>query len=143
MKNQELPLFGEYVTAVLIFRSSRPQMFFKIGVLKNFELLQPLFNKNVGLLLQNTYCGWFWIFKYFFSAESGIYYWQSKWFLLQTILKIRVKPQKQPLALFCQKVVLRNLAKVHRKTPVLRSRFTRVSFNENFIKDRLQQRCFP
>ena len=34
-KKQEIPPFGKFVTEVLIFRSSRPQMFFKIGVLKN------------------------------------------------------------------------------------------------------------
>ena len=32
-----LPL-GKFVTEVLIFRSSRSQMFFKIGVLKNFAI---------------------------------------------------------------------------------------------------------
>ena len=31
----ELPPFGKFVTEVLIFRSSRSQMFFKIDVLKN------------------------------------------------------------------------------------------------------------
>ena len=60
-KNQEIPLFGKFVTEVLIFRSSGPQIF-KIGVLKNLGILEPLFNKVAGLLLQNTYGGCFWIF---------------------------------------------------------------------------------
>ena len=60
-KNQEIPLFGKFVTEVLIFRSSRPQIF-KIGVLKNLGILEPLFYKVAGLLLQNTYGGCFWIF---------------------------------------------------------------------------------
>ena len=47
-KNQEIPLFGKFVTEVLIFRSSRPQIF-KIGVLKNLGILEPLFNKVAGL----------------------------------------------------------------------------------------------
>ena len=33
---RELPPFGKFVTEVLIFRSSRSLMFFKIGVLKSF-----------------------------------------------------------------------------------------------------------
>ena len=53
---------SDFVTEMLIFRSSRSQMFFKIVVLKNFAILKPLSNnKVVGLLLQNTY-GCFWIF---------------------------------------------------------------------------------
>ena len=46
----------------LIFKSSRSQMFFKIGVLKNFAILVPFSNKVAGFLLQNTYNGCFWIF---------------------------------------------------------------------------------
>ena len=37
-------------------------MYFKIGVLINFALLEPLLYKDAGLLLQNTYGGCFWIF---------------------------------------------------------------------------------
>ena len=52
-----------FVTEMLIFRSSRSQMFFKIGVLKNFAVPEHLsHNKVAGLLLQNTYVGCFWIF---------------------------------------------------------------------------------
>ena len=61
-KNQELPTLGTFVTEVLIFRSSHSQMFFKIGVLKTLAKLEPLSNKVAGLLLQNTYGVWFWIF---------------------------------------------------------------------------------
>ena len=61
-KNQELPPLGKFVTEVLIFRSSSSQMFFKIGALKTFPILEPLFHKVPGLLLKNTYSGCFWIF---------------------------------------------------------------------------------
>ena len=37
-------------------------MFFKIDVLENFAILEPLFNKDANLLLQNTYGGCFEIF---------------------------------------------------------------------------------
>ena len=51
---------SEFVTEMLIFRSSRSQMFFKISVLKNFAILEPLSNNKVtDLLLQNTYVGRF------------------------------------------------------------------------------------
>ena len=33
-KNQKLPAFGKFATEVLIFRSSRSQMIFEIGVLE-------------------------------------------------------------------------------------------------------------
>ena len=52
----------EFITKVLIFRSSRSQMFIKIGVLKNFTVLEPLYNKVAGVLLQNTYGVCFWNF---------------------------------------------------------------------------------
>ena len=53
---------SEFVTEMLIFRSRRSQMFFKIGVLKNFAVLEPLSNKVAGLLLRNTCGGCFWLF---------------------------------------------------------------------------------
>ena len=40
---------SEFVTEMLIFRSSRSQAFFKIGVLKNFSISEPLPNKVAGL----------------------------------------------------------------------------------------------
>ena len=47
----------EFVTEMLIFTSSRSQMFFKISVPKNFAvIMEPLSNNKVtDLLLQNTY----------------------------------------------------------------------------------------
>ena len=47
-KNQKLPPFGKCVTETLIFRSSRSQIIFKIGVLINFAILEPFFNKVAG-----------------------------------------------------------------------------------------------
>ena len=54
---------SEFVAEMLIFRSSRSQMFFKISVLKNFAvIMEPLSNNKVtDLLLQNTYGGCYWI----------------------------------------------------------------------------------
>ena len=45
----KLPPFGKFVTEVLIFRSSRSQMFFKVGVLKNFAIFTE---KHLYLRLQ-------------------------------------------------------------------------------------------
>ena len=44
-KSQKLPPFGKLVTKMLIFRISRSEMYFKIGVLKSFAILEPLSNK--------------------------------------------------------------------------------------------------
>ena len=41
---------SKFVTEMLIFRSSRSQMLFKIGALKNFAIWEPLSN-NKDLLL--------------------------------------------------------------------------------------------
>ena len=48
---------SEFVTEMLIFTSSRSQIFFKISALKNFAvIMEPLSNNKVtDLLLQNTY----------------------------------------------------------------------------------------
>ena len=100
----ELPPFNKFVTEMLIFKNSCSQIFFKIGVLKNFaiftgkywSLWSPSFTEHLRWLLLD-----FRDSKYFFSAESGIYGWQSYRFLPRTSLKTGVKPQK---------VVLRNFA---------------------------------
>ena len=63
----------EFITEMLIFRRSRSQMFFKVSVLKNFAILEPLstnkppFTEHLRWLLLNV-CG----SKYFFVAEYGI-----------------------------------------------------------------------
>ena len=71
----------KFVTEMLIFRSSPSQPFFKISVLKNLAILEPLCNNKVAdLLLQNTYGDCFWIFvgagtflqlNMVFIADSG------------------------------------------------------------------------
>ena len=48
--------------------------------------------------------------------------------------------KKEPPEVFCKIGVLKNFCKFHRKTPVLESLFNRAC---NFIKKRLQNRCFP
>ena len=92
--------FGKFAAEVLIFRSSRSQMFFKIGVLKNFSTLtgkhlcwlcSPSFTEHLRWLLLDFRGS-----KYLFKVESGIYCWQSHRLLLQ----IPQKLQKQPMELF-------------------------------------------
>ena len=67
----------EFITDILIFSSSCSQMIFKVSVLKNFAVLEPLsnnkpsFTEHLRWLLPN-FCG----SKYFFAAEYGIYCWQ-------------------------------------------------------------------
>ena len=58
-------------------------------------------------------------------------YWrQPPRFLSQTLLKTRVKPQKQPLQLFLKKRCSQKCCKFHRKTSVSRSLFNRVASQE-------------
>ena len=104
---QELPPFGKFVTEVLIFRSSRSLMFFKIGVLKNFATftgkhlcwpLQAFFYRTPTVAAYR-----FSRQQILFSAESGIYCWQSHLFLPRTPVETRVKRQKQPPKLLCKK----------------------------------------
>ena len=83
---------------MLIFRSSRSQLFFKIGALKNLARftgkhlcwpLQAFFYRppTVAASGFDSRC--------LFSAESGIYSWQLHRFSLRTSFKTRVKSQKQ------------------------------------------------
>ena len=89
-------------------------MFFKIGVLKYFpvftgkHLCWPLqaFFYRTPIVTAPTFSRQ----QILFSGESGIYCWPSHRFLLRTPSKTRLKPQKQPLELFCKKGVLRNFA---------------------------------
>ena len=56
------------VSEMLIFRGSSSTMFFKVSVLKNVIILEPLFNNKVAdLLLQNTSGG---CFKVFVAANT-------------------------------------------------------------------------
>ena len=65
--------------------------------------------------------------------------------ILITPLKFLFTVQKQPPEVFYEKVVLNNFAYIHRETPVLESLFNKVAVPKacNFIKKRLQHRCFP
>ena len=64
----------EFINETLIFRSSRSQMFFKVSVVKNFAILEPLsnnkpsFTEHLWWLLLN-FCG----SKHFFVAEHDSY----------------------------------------------------------------------
>ena len=66
-----------------------------------------------GLLLQNTYGACFWIFaaaNTSFSAESGIYFWQSHHLLLRIPLKTRVVNLRSSHWNSLKNGVLRNFA---------------------------------
>ena len=87
--------FGNYLTQVLILRSSCSHMFFKIGVLQKFEIstrtqlcwpLQTFFYRTPTVAASG-----FSRQKILFSAESGIYCWHPLRLLLQTPLERRVK----------------------------------------------------
>ena len=123
---------------MLIFRRSRSQMFSKWVFLKISQHWSLLLHKHVWWLLLDFHGS-----RYFFSVEFGIYCWQSHWFLFWTPLKTWVKLDK-PLKLFCKKRV-QKLCKFHRKTPMLKSLFTKVVGLKacSFIKTRLQHRYFP
>ena len=89
-------------------------MFFKIGVLKYF----PVFTgKHLCWPLQAFFYRTPTVAAYrfsrqqiLFSAESGIYCWQSHLFLPRTPVETWVKRQKQPPKLLCKKDVFRNFA---------------------------------
>ena len=105
--NLEVPPFRKFVTEVMFFWSSRSRMFFKIGVLKNFAIftgkrlcwpLQAFFYRTPTVTASR-----FSRQQILFSAESGIYCWQSHLFLRRTPVETRVKRQKQPPKLLCKK----------------------------------------
>ena len=51
--------------------------------------------------------------------------------------------QKQLFAMFFKRGVLKNFCKFHRRTSVLESLFNKCLVTCNFIKKKLQHRCFP
>ena len=105
-------------------------MFFKIGVLKNFAILEPLFNKAAGLLLQNTYGGCFQIF-----AATNPFFQQNIVFIADIRHDFCSRLLQQPLELFRKIRCSQKFGKFYSKTPALKA--------YNPIKNRLQHRCFP
>ena len=99
---------------------------------------RPSFTEHLQWLLLNFRGS-----KYFFSAESGIYCWQSHRFLLRTPLKTLVKPQKQPRELFCKKGVLRNFANFTGKHLCWSLFLIELQEVCSFSKKGLRHRCFP
>ena len=101
-----------------IFRNSRSQIIFKIGVLKNFAIFTGKhwspwslsFTEHLRWLLLDFRCS-----KYFFAAESGIYCWQSDRFLLRTFWKQELNLRSSHWISFVKKGVLRNFANCMRK----------------------------
>ena len=124
----------EFITETLIFRSSRSHMFFKVSILKNFAMLEPLsnnkpsFTEHLRWLLLN-FCG----SKYFFVAEYGIYCWQSH----------RFRSSHQRCSV--RKGVLRNFAKLTGKHKCQNLFFNKVAGlrPSTLLKKRLWHRCFP
>ena len=117
---------------VLIFRGRRPHLFFSIGVLKRFAILEPFLIKLQAFFYRapTVAASGFLQQQIPFSAKSGMYWRQSPRFLSQTLLKTRVKPQKQPLQLFFKKRCSQKCCKFHRKTSVSKSLFNRVAGQE-------------
>ena len=92
------------------FSEAAVQMFFKIGVLKNFATLTGT-STFAGLFLQNTYGVWIVsAANTFFSAESGIYSWQSHRLLLRIPLKMWTINLRSSHWNSLKKGVLRNFA---------------------------------
>ena len=126
---------SEFVTEMLIFRSSRSLMFFKLSVLKNFAILEPLSNNKVADLLLHlrrlllNFCG----SKYLFAAEYGIYCWQSH----------RFRSSHQRCSV--RKGVLRNFANFTRKHFCQGLFFNKVAGLRpaTLLKKRIRHRCFP
>ena len=132
---------------MLIFRRSRSRMFSNIGALKKFAIftgkhlcwpLQTFFYRT-AIVTASTLSRQ----QIAFSGEPGIYCWPSHWFLLRAPSKTQLKPQKQPLELFCKKGVLRNFANFTGKH--LCWSFFLIELQEvcSFIKKRLRHRRFP
>ena len=84
-----------------------PQNRFVIAKSKKHRILKWK-DKNPGIIFLTEVLT-FATANIFFTAESGIYCWQSDLFSFPTLLKIQVKHQKQPLDLFCKTCVLKNL----------------------------------
>ena len=141
-KNQELPPLCKFVTEVLIFWSSRSRVFFKIGVLKNLVILEPLSNKVAGLPLQNTYGGCSWIFvaaNTFFQLNLVFIADSRTGFCSSFLWKYDLNFRSSHWSCSVKKVFLKIL-QLSTKTPVLK--FLLIAL-QAFIKKRLQHRCFP
>ena len=158
-QNLQLPHLVKFVTELLIFRSSRSQLFFKICVLKIFAILETLSKLQTFFYRTPTVvtvvASGFSQQKKLFSAEFGIYCRQMNRFLFRTPLKTRVKPQKQPLELFCQKkcskkqpsrgVLRKGLLKIYSKFTgehLYRSGIS-IKLQSNFIEFTLWCGCSP
>ena len=113
-KIQEIPPFGKFVTEVLIFWSSRSQIFFKIPVLKNFAIFT---GKNLCWPLHTFFyrtptlaASGFSRQQILFSAESGIYCWQSHLFLPELLWKHELNFRSSHRNYSVKKGVFRNFA---------------------------------
>ena len=123
-------------------------MFSKIGAFKNFAIFT---GKHMCWPLQAFFYRPPIVTASRFSRQQ-IHFIRWIWYLLLTVTPVFApnsfknttsKPQKQPLELFCKKVVLRNFANFTGKH--LCWSFFLIELPEvcSFIKKRLRQRCFP
>ena len=121
-------------------------MFFKIGVLKILQYSQENTYAGTGRSSFTEHLSWLLLdfrgSKYFFSGEFGIYCWPSHRFLPRTPSKTRLKPQRQPLELFCKKGVLRNFENFTGKHLCWSLFLIELQEVRSFIKKRLWHRCF-
>ena len=106
-----------------MFRCSRSQIFFKINVLKNFTIPEPLSNKVSDLFNRTptVAASGFSRQQILFFSYVCYLYMTFKRFLIRTPLKTRVTPQQQPLELFFKNGVLinfENFTRKHRNTCV-------------------------
>ena len=122
-------------------------MFFKIGVLKILQYSQENTYAGTGRSSFTEHLSWLLLdfrgSKYFFSGEFGIYCWPSHRFLPRTPSKTRLKPQRQPLELFCKKGVLRNFENFTGKHLCWSFFLKELQEVCNFIKSRLRHRSYP
>ena len=128
-----------YENLGLIFRARRSQLFFYIGVLKNFALLEPFLIKLWAHFYRasTVAASGFLRQQIPFSVKSGMHWRRSHWLLSRTPLKTLVKPQKQLLYLFYKKGVLRNFVNFIGK------HLYRSLFLTELQTKRLKHRCFP
>ena len=118
---------SEFVTEMLIFKSSHLQLFFKVSVLKNFAILEPLSsNKFADLLLQNTYGGCFlnFVAGNTFLQLNMVFIADSRTVSVLDSFKNTGQVSEAASETVLQKRCSEKICKFHRKTSVLKSLFS-------------------
>ena len=115
-------------------------MFFKIGVLKSFAILERLFNKDAVILLRNTYGGCYWIFVVadtYFQLNLAFIADSRTGFCSRLLWKHEVNLRSSHCSCCVKKGVLRNFANFTGKY------LCWSLFLLDFMKKRHQYRFFP